>query len=227
MHPIRKSILEILKREEHATVNDLAERLEMAPVSVRHHLDLLIGDGLVTTPRVQRNAGAGRPQQIYALTPEADAYFPHRYRQLANDALLALKQTLPPDALLLAMREFAHRTAVQASPDLAALPTAQRLQVTVGLLNDLGYMAGFETTDSEMVLHTCNCPYGDLAGEHRELCHMDLNLVGELTGLEPERIHHIATGDGRCSYRLCPHNGLTPSDIAFVVVQPTIDLVAA
>lgn len=227
VHPIRKSILEILKREEHATVNDLAEKLEMAPVSVRHHLDLLIGDGLVATPRVQRNTGAGRPQQVYALTPDADAYFPHRYRQLANDALSALKQTLPPDVLLTTMRDFARRTAAQASTDLGDLPPAQRLPITVSLLNDLGYMAGYETANGDMVLHTCNCPYGDLAGEHQELCHMDLSLIGELTGLEPERIHHIANGDGRCSYRLCPNNGITPPELSLTMGRITTDLVAA
>lgn len=213
MHPVRRSILEILKREESATVNDLAERLDMAPVSVRHHLDLLIGDGLVATPRVQRNAGAGRPQQIYALTAEAHAYFPNRYRELANSTLAVLKQTLPPDILLTTMRDFAHRTAAQASPGLNGLPAAQRLQVTVHLLNDMGYMAGYEASNGDMVLHTCNCPYADLAGDHQELCHMDLSLVGELTGLEAERIHHIANGDGRCSYRLCPRNALTPPDL--------------
>lgn len=227
VHPIRRTILEILKREESATVNDLAESLEMAPVSVRHHLDLLISDGLVATPRVQRNAGAGRPQQIYALTPEADAYFPNRYRELANDALAALKQTLPPDALLTTMRDFAHRTALRISPDLNTLPSAQRLVITISLLNDLGYMAGYETGDGNVVLHTCNCPYGDLAGEHQELCHMDLSLVGELTGLEAERIHHIASGDGRCSYRLCPQNGLTSPDQSLAIGRAPVGLLPA
>lgn len=217
MHPVRRSILEILKREESATVNELAEKLDMAPVSVRHHLDLLIGDGLVATPRVQRNAGAGRPQQIYALTAEAHAYFPNRYRELASSALTVLKQTLPPDILLTTMHDFAHRTATQALPGLSGLTPAQRVQVSVHLLNDMGYMAGYEAANGDMVLHTCNCPYADLAGEHQELCHMDLSLVGELTGLEVERIHHIANGDGRCSYRLCPRNSLPAPELSTAV----------
>lgn len=224
MHPIRRTILEILKREENATVNDLAERLDMAPVSVRHHLDLLISDGLIATVRVQRNTGAGRPQQVYALTPEADAYFPNRYRELANDALAALKQTLPPEALLTTMRDFARRTATQAAPDLSALSVPQRLGIAISLLNDFGYMAGCETSGGDVVLHTCNCPYANLAGEHQELCHMDLSLVGELTGLEAERIHHIANGDGRCSYRLCPRNGLSAPDPSLALGRPASEL---
>ncbi len=219
MHPIRRSILEILKRKGHATVNDLAEQLEMAPVSVRHHLDLLIGDGLVTTPRVQRHIGAGRPQQIYVLTAEADAYFPHRYHHLANSALTALKQTLSHEAVLATMSDFARNTARQALATLRDLSDEQRLQAAVSILNEMGYMADYEIDAGVAVIDTCNCPYGDLASEHRELCHMDLALVGELTGLEPQRIRHIADGDGRCSYRLCQRNG-HPAP----AVLPLIDL---
>lgn len=220
MHPIRRSILEILKRKGHATVNDLAEQLEMAPVSVRHHLDLLIGDGLVTTPRVQRHTGAGRPQQIYVLTAEADAYFPHRYRHLADSALTALKQTLPHEAVLATMNDFAHSTARQALATLRELPDEQRLQTVVGILNDMGYMANYEIDAGIAIIDTCNCPYGDLASEHHELCHMDLALVGELTGLEPQRIRHIADGDGRCSYRLCQRNGHPTPDILSLTGLP-------
>lgn len=201
MHPVRRAVLEILKREDQATVSELAERLEMAPVSVRHHLDLLIGDGLVTTPRVLRSSTAGRPQQVYTLTPEADAYFPNSYRQLASGSLAALKRTLPAEEVLAVMRSLARDTAAPAAAKLADLPPEQRLRRAASVLNELGYMAGYEEDADSIVLNTCNCPYSDLAPEHPELCHMDLALVMELTGLEPERVHHMGAGDSRCSYR--------------------------
>ncbi len=207
MHPVRRAILEILKREDQATVNDLAERLEMAPVSVRHHLDLLIGDSLVESPRVLRSSTAGRPQQVYTLTPEADAYFPNSYRQLARGSLAALRRMLPPGELLAVMRAMAHDTAAAAAATLADLPPDQRLHRAAGVLNELGYMAGYEEEAGSIVLNTCNCPYSDLAPEHPELCQMDLALVMELTGLEPERVHHITDGDSRCSYRFYLQNG--------------------
>ncbi|MFZ4661483.1 MAG: helix-turn-helix domain-containing protein, partial [Caldilineaceae bacterium] len=64
MHAVRKSILEILKEQRSgATVAELAERLEMAPVSVRHHLDILQGDNLICIERLERKGSVGRPQQ--------------------------------------------------------------------------------------------------------------------------------------------------------------------
>lgn len=203
LHPIRKTILEILKRQSHATVSELAERLEMAPVSVRHHLDLLISDGLVFAPRVRRRPGAGRPKQVYALTLEADAYFPNKYRQLAEDGLQALKQALSPEQVQMIMRDLAARTAEQLPANVAALPVTERMEAVALFLSEQGYMAGHEIDGDDVILHTCNCPYSALAAMHGELCHMDLALMTQLTGLEPVRVAHIAEGDARCSYRFC------------------------
>lgn len=202
MHAVRKSILEILKRRGQATIQTLADELDMAPVSVRHHLDLLIGDGLVTVVRSQRQNSVGRPQQVYALTDEANAYFPNRFRELADKTLDALKGVLSEEALLAVMADFAAQTAAPLRPQLSALPTEQRVEMAIRLLTELGYMAECERVNDDFVIHTCNCPYADLADDHRELCHMDLMLVSELTGLAPQRIKHIVAGDGRCSYRL-------------------------
>lgn len=211
MHPVRKTILEILKRQGYATVADLAEALDMAPVSVRHHLDLLIGDGLVDSPRVRRSSGAGRPQQVYALLPAADAYFPNNYLAMADEGLRVLKQVLPKEALLQVMAEMAGRTAAQAPTDLSTMPPGEQAEHITGFLNTQGYMAGFEFADDSFIIHTCNCPYSDLAPSHPELCHMDLMLIGQLTGVMPQRVAHIAEGDSRCSYRICP-NALLASE---------------
>jgi predicted ArsR family transcriptional regulator len=47
VQPIRRRIAEILKEQGTATVAELADQLGIAQVSVRHHLDILIGEDLV------------------------------------------------------------------------------------------------------------------------------------------------------------------------------------
>ena len=224
MHPVRQKILEILKRQRHATVVELAKELDMAPVSVRHHIDLLIGDGLVCTPRVRRGSGAGRPKRVYALTPEAAAYFPNNYRQLADDSLGALKQLVSEEQILGVMRTLAGRTASLAPADLETLPLPERVEVIARFLTEQGFMAGFEVNDNDIYLHTCNCPYAQLAASHPELCQMDLQLIGDLTGLEPERIAHIADGDGRCTYRLQMNEKKPVQDMPLLVSLPAGEL---
>ena len=220
MHPVRQKILEILKRQRHATVAELAKELDMAPVSVRHHLDLLIGDNLVCTPRVRRGSGAGRPKRVYALTPEAAAYFPNNYRQLADDSLSALKQLLSEEQLLGVMRALASRTAALAPADLETLPLSDRIEVIARFLSEQGFMAEFEMNGNDIFLHTCNCPYAQLAASHPELCQMDLQLIGDLTGLEPHRVAHIAEGDGRCTYRLETNETMPLQDAPLLIAIP-------
>jgi predicted ArsR family transcriptional regulator len=212
LHPVRQKILDYLKRQGQATVTELADYLEMAPVSVRHHLDLLIGDNLVETSRVRRQARAGRPTRLYALTDQADSLFPNNYQQLARESLDILKRTLPPDQFIGVMTELANKTADRAPQELKGLPPAERLQTTVQFLNDEGYMAFCECEQDEILLHTCHCPYKDLVGDHPEICQIDHVLIRRLTGMTPLRVSHMTNGGVRCTYKLIPMEALPQPD---------------
>jgi predicted ArsR family transcriptional regulator len=204
LHPVRQKILDYLKRHGQATVTELADYLAMAPVSVRHHLDLLIGDNLVEASRVRRQAGAGRPKRLYALTEQADALFPNNYQQLARESLDILKRTLPPEKFAGVMTELAHKAAARAPQELTALPQAERLQSAIRFLNDEGYMAFCECGQDEILLHTCHCPYKELLSEHPEICQIDHVLIQRLTGMTPLRVSHMTNGGVRCTYKLIP-----------------------
>ncbi|QLQ04913.1 MAG: ArsR family transcriptional regulator [Anaerolineae bacterium] len=93
MQATRHKILEILKTQSQATVSDLAEALQMAPVSVRHHLDVLQSQDLVTTQTVHKRT-VGRPEQVYLLTSEANKHFPNNFQGLSAVVLDELKKHL-------------------------------------------------------------------------------------------------------------------------------------
>ena len=211
MHPLRQKILEYLKRHGQATVSELAEHLEMAPVSVRHHLDLLIGDNLVETSRVQRGSGAGRPKRLYTLTEHADELFPNGYLRLADESLRILKQLLSPEQFANVVQELAEQTAARAPAEMETLSPQERLQAAINFLNAEGYMAFCECGPEETLLHTCHCPYRELVAEHPEICQIDQILVRHLTGMIPVRITHLAEGDIRCTYRLLSPESLSLS----------------
>ena len=201
MHPTRQQILNYLKRYGQATITELAEHLNMAPVSARHHLDLLIADNLVATSSVRKQTGAGRPKRLYALTDQADALFPNGYQRLANESLAILKQTLPPQQFSEVLAELARQTAARAHLPAAQRPLAERVQAAVDFLNQEGYMAFCECGPDEIILHTSHCPYKELLSRHPEICHIDQILLQELTGMTPTRFAHISQGEPRCSYR--------------------------
>ena len=208
MHGVRKQILELLKEYDGATVAELAESLEMAPVSVRHHLDILQGDNLICVDRLERKGNVGRPQQVYALTPDADEHFPDNFAALAAGLVRQLKNVLTPDQVESAFEALAHEFARSAwrPGDLAQMPTEKRLERVAEFLNERGYLARWEedadNPDGGFLLRKCNCPYASVSSEHNELCLMDQALINELMNQPCERIQSMARDAHCCTYRI-------------------------
>jgi predicted ArsR family transcriptional regulator len=196
---IRSRILEILKQEGQASVGALAEQLDMAPISVRYHLDILLADNLIAVSKAKRPRTVGRPQKIYALTTNADAHFPDNFALLTAGVVRQMKQLLPPDKVDGCFRKLAMEMAapiLQDSP--AGEQLDERMDRVVSFLNERGYLAQWEPASG--LLHTHNCPYTGVAAEHRELCCMDLALVESLSGENCERVQAIADGERCCSF---------------------------
>lgn len=220
MHGVRRHILELLKERSAATVAELAEWLGMAPVSVRHHLDILQGDNLIRVQRLERRGSVGRPQQVYALTDEAAGHFPNNFALLAANLVRQVKQVLPPDQVdavfhALAQElasEFNGECCAELGGSAGAQAAEQRVRRVAEFLNARGYLASYEpacagielTADGEggFLLHKHNCPYAGISGEHQELCQMDQTLVDTLFDQHCERIAHMGSQDRCCTYRV-------------------------
>jgi predicted ArsR family transcriptional regulator len=201
MQSTRQRILEILKEKNEATVEQLSKDLELTPVTIRHHLDILRGEGLVDAPRVLRRPGPGRPQYSYALTEAAGDYFPKNYHSLARLLFDEIRAKLTPAELERMMQGLAERFAKTAPSTKHKRRPQEIMNTAVRFLNDQGYVARWEKTpDGEYLLHTCNCPYERVAQAHSEVCTMDASLVDQVIGLASRRLSHMASGDDSCSY---------------------------
>lgn len=202
MQSVRRRITEILKEDGSATVAELAAQLGMAQVSVRHHLDILVGEDLVELTGVRRRDGAGRPSQMYALTHNALALFPQRNAQLASSMLTELKAVLPQETVCELLIRVAARTAREAPKPWVSQTPEERLDQVADFLTQKGYSARWETRNGHYELHACNCPYSGVAEQHPELCIMDHTLIEHLL---PDAIRvrsHVADGATRCTYVL-------------------------
>lgn len=202
MQTVRRRITEILKTNGTATVAELAEQLGMAEVSVRHHLDILVGEDLVLVAGVRRREGAGRPSQVYELTPEAAKLFPRRYDILADDMLAELKTLLPAQEIRNLLLRLAEKTSRGAPLALPGQTTAERLDQVTRFLCDMGYTAKWEARDGRYELHTCNCPYTSVADHHPELCMMDQAMIERLL---PEAIRiesRVLDSSAGCTYAI-------------------------
>ena len=199
---VRQRIVEIIKSEGPVTVAELADNLQMAQVSVRHHLDILIGEDLVVAAGVRRHEGAGRPSQVYELTDLAAKLFPQRSSILAADMLGEIKAVMPNQEvreLLLRLAEKTARTGPRLSPDSSV---EEQLNAISKFLTEQGYNAHWEVQDGRYELHACNCPYTGVADDHPELCMMDQAMIQHLM---PDLIRlesRVLDGTTRCRYTL-------------------------
>lgn len=208
----RQAILEYLKHHGPATVDDLADRVDLNSVTVRHHLDILRREELIGDPIVRRRSTPGRPQYVYSLTDKASAHFPKNYCDLAARLLEEVKASTPPDAVGALLDGVAQRLSAAAPKMADGEPLAERLDRAVDFLNEHGYVANWGQSGDRYLLHTCNCPYEALAKANPELCAMDLTLTSSLLGAGVERVSRVLDGAGSCSY--CVETSPADLDVA-------------
>lgn len=205
MQVTRERILRIIKERQQATVDELSRELGLTPVTVRHHLEILRGEGLVAPPLLRRRKSPGRPKYVYALTEKANTLFPKRYDHLASLILGEVRSLLSsPEEVEQMMERIGERIASQVVLS-GADGFEAHLVATVEFLNERGYLARWEPRDDgEYLLHLANCPYERVAGQDQEICTIDLSMLTRLLGVSPQRVSWAAEGDSRCTYSICP-----------------------
>ncbi len=205
MQATRQRILEILKERGEATVEELSQALGLTSVTVRHHLEILQGRGLVEAPTVRRRRAPGRPQYVYTLTEAASEHFPKDYQRLASLMIAQIRDHLSSEELHALMEGMADGIAADAPAPSPDAPLSERLKAVAEFLTDRGYIAHWEEGDNgSYYLYTHNCPYHRVAREHPEVCAMDEALLTRLLGISPTQLTWVVRGDDRCTYRITP-----------------------
>lgn len=204
MQQTRQVILEVLHERGQATVDELVRALveriqhDITAVTVRHHLEILRGEGLVSPPMIKHRNTPGRPQHVFVLTEKALEHFPSNYQSLAANLLEQIKATLPDSQVEVLLNQLADQMAHSAG--VSGLPIETRLNKAVAYLNEQGYDAEWSSSAEGYVLHTRNCPYRKIVGNHNELCGMDNRLISELVGVKTQCVGRLSEGNPSCEY---------------------------
>ena len=204
MQSTRQEILEILKEEGQATVEDLADRLELTPMTIRHHLNVLQAQNLVVTSKVRRLQKVGRPRLVYTLTEAADELFPQNYGNLARLIVGEVKEAVGVEETKAILRRVAERLAEEAPPATAGQTFGERVAQVADFMEEQGFLTRWEETDEGYIMTNINCPYRRVTREHGEICLMDTELLNRLLGVEPQRLTKAAEPDSPCSFLLVP-----------------------
>lgn len=204
LHSNQKLILEyLLDHPEGATLDELAEHLELSKTAVKEHLIKIETQGLIQFE--DSKGGVGRPRRRYLLSQEGNEIFPRQYSWLSNVLLEILAQDLGSEAVSKLMKKLAHKVASSMESRFEkAQSTADLLKEITAAMNELGYRASLKQSDIRKgaVLEATNCVYHNVAKEHPELCKFDIQFLEKASGLNVKLESCIARGGSVCRFCL-------------------------
>ena len=202
MQVTRAEMVQILKERGEASVDELAEALNLASITIRHHLAILEKDGLVTNHR-ERGA-VGRPRYVYSLTDQAKELFPKKYHLLADRLLAELKSVSTDEELSAIFERMAEGMTTEYATQLDGMTLEERLSTLVYLLGQEGFLAQWEQFEGEYTLKEYSCPYYYVGQRHPEVCRLDLQMISNVLRAQVERKTCVIDGADFCTYHITP-----------------------
>jgi predicted ArsR family transcriptional regulator len=194
----RERVLQTLLLKEKCTINELAESVEINPISVRHHITRLQAESLVDS--AEERHGVGRPRRVYFLTDEGREKFPSRYMRLTLRLLQQLKESLPPAMVNRLFTQMAQDLAAEHTKELDGLPMEKRLDLLTHVLKNEGFTVEWERMGDSYLIRESNCPYFHISQNHPEVCGVDQTLISTVLSVPAEKVKCMLHGDTYCTY---------------------------
>jgi predicted ArsR family transcriptional regulator len=208
----RERVLKTLLKQHRCTINELAEAVEINPISVRHHISRLQADGLVSSE--EERHGVGRPRQVYFLTEAGLEHFPTRYLRLTIRLLEQLKENLPSSMVNKLFSEMAADLVKEYANSAKAqgLTTEQRLELVKDILKEEGFEIEWEKKEDQFFIREVSCPYLHVGQNHPEVCWIDQTLISSVLDLPTEKVKCVLDGDSYCTYVVPVQAEIIPSE---------------
>lgn len=198
MKSTRDRITQTLLNHPKSTIIELADAVGINGISVRHHLNALLGDGLIEVEEVRH--GVGRPRQVYSLSETGQEKFPTRYLNLTTRLLDQIKESLPGPVVNSLFLQIATDMAADYAFKVKSLPMEQKLAVMKDLLAKEGFSVEWELHGEEYHIHEITCPYYHIGQSHPEVCTVDQALISTVLAIPASKINCVLKGDTHCTY---------------------------
>lgn len=206
MKTSRQKVFEYIHSHGIASAADVSQALKMTQANARHHIHILLSQGLLEPAGVRKPAKKGRPGQTYRISQQA---LGDNLPLLCQTVLIYLREQLGDEQYQQSFEIFATKIARNATQNFSetpqTTPLAQRLVTAINTLNQLNYQARWEAHRSGPLIFFNRCPYQKIIHQHPELCQMDLFLLRKISFASIEQTHRLAkdpTGVSFCRFRV-------------------------
>lgn len=201
MKTARQQVLDYLRVKRVVSTIELSHALHMTPANARHHLNILVSQGLVQLVGKSAAKTRGRPVYLYGLSDQVRGNGLASLCSVLFDELFDALSTEDEARLL---GKLAEKLIASAQGQAGADPLAstgarnrqhltQRLLNAVQLLNLLNYEARWEAHAQGPRLILENCPYRAINNEYPLVCKLDQQLLAKISGAPVEQVAMLAT----------------------------------
>ena len=167
-------LLEAIRRRGGMTVSECVTFAEVTPTAVRHRLNRLMAQGLIS--RTEQHKGRGRPGHRYSLTEEAELVLGQNYADLAMTLWSEIKAFEDRAIGMQLLRRVADKLAERYRRQMPGHNVTERLGDLRNLLAERGIDAEVDERGRLPVLRQHSCPYHDLAKADRTVCGIEMRM---------------------------------------------------
>ena len=167
---VRAEILK-LTYQKPRQIEELAESLNLQPVTIRHHIQILLEVGILEFHE-ERNGLVGRPKTFFTIAekPPAVAFPARAYFELSKTIVKSLRKSLgekkTEEVLAEAGRELGRETIkfLEAKNDLSEWTAKEFAEIVVKHLQEAGAEPEIvELSDNKLVYRLHNCLFAELS----------------------------------------------------------------
>jgi DeoR family suf operon transcriptional repressor len=192
-------VIEYIKRNGSATIKELEDLLGVTTNAVRQHLQALQADGYIV--RRQVNSGVGRPHHAYSISAKAHELFACHCDDLALTLLEEVFALEGPERAAMLLGRVGDRLAKRYASSVRGEALQERVEQLAEALHQRGVLTDVHVEDENViVLHAYNCPYHELAQEHRAICEMDEEVMRKVLGSDVNLSACMMDGHRGCSF---------------------------
>jgi DeoR family transcriptional regulator, suf operon transcriptional repressor len=166
---------------------------------VRQHLNTLQAEGYIERRAV--HDGVGRPHHTYTVSDKARELFACRCDDLALTLLQEVLALEGKEKTTRLLARVGTRLANRYAPSVRSTLLQERVEQLADVLYQQGVLTEVNAADENVIiLKTYNCPYHELAQEHREICEMDAGMMRQVLGSNVNLSACLMDGHGSCSF---------------------------
>jgi len=198
----RDNILTIIRQNNGVNVDELAKEMQLAPATVRRHLDILERDGLVDHSEVRKPTG--RPQYSFHLTEKGHDSVPKDYSRLLNELVSEIKN-IPATEITSQSGDEVLRASLSRIGEKRAAEYIQGrrpVEAVTAAFENGGYDPIVETNNDGLKIRVTNCPYRRASIDDDIICTVDRSMVNSLLGSEVEHSVEMSPEANECVYML-------------------------